>query len=273
MHEIRDVVALVGNPQIESGATAVSGVEPDDLWAPENLADDRMPHCDVCRDGRYVQSDAPEGHENHGRYMRCPACWHYLARRQAMDRYKRMAKRISNYGIQPRADCTFDSLVLDGRPQILRDAVRASRGFANTDDQWLVLWGPVGTGKTHLAMAVANDCRARYKTALLADVPGLLDLLRSGYEHDDYSEIMALAQEVDYLLLDDVGTEKTTDWGAEKLFQIINNRYNAQRPIMLTMNERPDVALSPRLASRVMDIQSTIINLVGSDYRIQRRRA
>jgi len=268
MQAIGEIAVQVNKPNGGIEAPVVVG----DPWDPANLADDRMPHCEVCKDNRWAPCDVPEGHENYGRYAPCPACKSHQERRRAMDRYEKMSKRVDRYGIIPRADCTFDSVMYDGRPQVLRDAVRAARGFANTHDQWLVLWGPVGTGKTHLAMAVANDCRARYQTALLADVPGLLDLLRSGYEKDDYSEIMELVQTVDYLLLDDVGTEKTTDWGAEKLFQIINNRYNAQLPIMLTMNERPDVALTARLASRVMDIQSTIVNLVGSDYRMQRRR-
>jgi DNA replication protein DnaC len=246
--------------------------EPGDLWAPENLADDRLPHCPACRDHRWVMCDVPEGHENYGRYTQCLACKPYFSRRQRMDRFAKMSKRIDQYGIRVRPDSTFDSLALVGRPAVLRTARDAARSFANSAHDWLVLWGPVGTGKTHLAMAVANDCRARYETTLLADLPGLLDLLRSGYEKDDYNEIMDLVQTVDYLLLDDVGTERTTDWGAEKLFQIINNRYNAQLPMMLTMNERPDAALSPRLASRVMDVQSTIINLVGSDYRMERRR-
>lgn len=244
-----------------------------DSWDPGNLADDRMPHCAVCNDKRWVMCDAPGGDPNHGAYGPCRACKPHQNRRRKMDLYEQMSRRVDQYGIRLRADCTFDSLLLTGRPAVLRTARDAARGFANTHDQWLVLWGPVGTGKTHLAMAVANDCRARYETTLLADLPGLLDLLRSGYESDDYNAIMDLVQTVDYLLLDDIGTERTTDWGAEKLYQIINNRYNAQLPMMLTMNERPDVALTPRLASRVMDVQSTIINLVGSDYRMERRKA
>lgn len=235
--------------------------------------DDGLPDCATCQNLRVVRYDVDLNDPRFGKVFPCPDCGAEVAAQRRLQRYRENLSRIDRYGIIPKEDATFESLDLQGRPESLRLAQRAALRFAQSaGGLWLVLWGPVGTGKTHLAMAVANVLRERQKTVLLADAPGLLDMLRSGYDDGAYAELLEIAQSVDYLLIDDLGTEKGTAWAQEKLFQVINHRYNQAPPaaLMITMNETPQQALTRRLASRVMDNQSRIVHVTGSDYRMRR---
>jgi DNA replication protein DnaC len=161
---------------------------------------------------------------------------------------------------------TFETF--KARDAITTVALEESRLFAGDPSGWLVLWGGVGTGKTHLAMAIAQAL-AEGVSVLPATVPELLNMLRSGYKQGDYDELVDMCREIDVLLLDDLGTERSTDWAAEQLFAIINHRYNAQKPTVITTNVNPR-DLEPRLASRIQDrFLCTQVHITSSDYRVE----
>jgi DNA replication protein DnaC len=68
-------------------------------------------------------------------------------------------------------------------------------------------------------------------------------------------------------VLDDLGTENATPWAREKLYQIINHRYNERLPTVITSNQRDD-AIDERILSRMLDRDlSTRLTLVGEDFR------
>jgi len=233
------------------------------------------PNCETCHGIGYVRWDVPPSHPQFGKLAPCPTCRADWKEQIYKRKYHAKLKLIEQYGIIPRRNSTFKTFQINNATKSIRAAYLASHDFAQRDTgNWLILYGTYGTGKTHLAMAVANHLRERSRTVLLATVPGLLDLLRSGYQRDDHDEIMRVSQTVDVLILDDLGVENATDWSREKLFQIINHRYNntPNLPIMITTNKPLDT-LPPRLTSRMMDIQSTIIRVEGPDYRIKRRKA
>lgn len=132
----------------------------------------------------------------------------------------------------------------------------------------LVLFGPVGTGKTHAAVAAL---RARfaldYVTARFAPAVELLDELRPGGPDG----AMERAAAVDWLLLDDLGSERATDWTAERMYALVNRRWLDQRPIIATTNLDPDELKEhdPRLYSRLMD-GAAVLRLGGDDRRLTR---
>jgi len=82
--------------------------------------------------------------------------------------------------------------------------------------------------------------------------PDLLDLLRSGYSAGDYEELLDLCRTMDVLVLDDLGVERETDWAAEKLFQILNHRYQSELPTVIVTNCRLE-ELPPRIYDRLSD--------------------
>ncbi len=167
-------------------------------------------------------------------------------------------------------EMTFESF--DSRPydkltghqrQSVQGALKTAQAFAQQPDGWLVFTGDNGVGKTHLAVAIANHCRANGLETLFVVVPDLLDHLRYtfGPQSDvSYDELFEGVRTVPLLALDDLAAHATTPWAQEKLFQIINYRYNARLPTVVTMNISLDELAQdePRVASRLADPRFSI---------------
>jgi DNA replication protein DnaC len=136
----------------------------------------------------------------------------------------------------------------------------------------LYFCGDVGTGKTHLAVAVMNELMTRKRVpSLFVTVPEFLDNLREAYmiPGRDLDEWMDTVKNADLLVLDDLGSERPTEWVRERLFVIVNHRYREALPTLFTSNIGPkDLAsqLGERTASRIIAMCDWI-SLEGEDYR------
>jgi len=171
---------------------------------------------------------------------------------------------------------TFESFVPEGHspnPQTRRSLRRVfdlSREFATRLQGWLILVGSFGCGKTHLAAAIANERIAQGQPALFVNVPDLLDHLRATYSPASpvtYDERFETVRATPLLILDDLGTENATSWAKEKLYQILNYRYNAQLPTVITTNHRLE-GIDARLRSRMSDPDlCQIYTILAPDFR------
>jgi DNA replication protein DnaC len=136
----------------------------------------------------------------------------------------------------------------------------------------LYFCGGVGTGKTHLAVAVMNELIRRKRVpSLFVTVPELLDNLRETYNKPgrNLDEWMDAVQNADFLVLDDLGSERATEWVRERIFVMVNHRYREALPTVFTSNIGPkDLAqqLGERTASRIIAMCDWIA-LEGEDYR------
>lgn len=148
------------------------------------------------------------------------------------------------------------------------------------DGRNLLFVGPVGTGKTHAAVAAAG---VRFfihgSWVQFWPVVELLDALRPG----DHSEenVMENAMRCGLLVLDDLGAEKPTEWTAERLYAIVNRRWMDEKPIIATSNlpatqksapkgyegETLEEAVGPRMFSRLVGSGAVIVRLSGPDRR------
>ncbi len=160
---------------------------------------------------------------------------------------------------------------VQGRAPSLEGAFREARRWAEAPVGWLVFLGESGRGKTHLAAAIANYRLDAGDTVCFANVPDLLDELRATFAPDASERFDVLLQrmrEVPVLILDDLGAHQTTPWAQEKLYQILNDRYEGRMPTVVTTNTEMS-RLDPRLASRLGDLHiSVMYEIVAPDYRL-----
>lgn len=99
----------------------------------------------------------------------------------------------------------------------------------------LLLHGNTGGGKTFWAASIANAMIDHRCSALITTIPQLVTAMAQDYEQEKPAIIKKLAN-VRFLVLDDIGFERQTQYAAEKLFEIIDARYKARRPLIVTTN-------------------------------------
>jgi len=154
--------------------------------------------------------------------------------------------------------------------QNLRQAFNLAADFARSPEGWLIFQGVNGCGKTHLAAAIANYRLAQGKPVLFVVVPDLLDHLRSTFSPDSrisFDEFSEKLKETPLLILDDFGEQSATPWAQEKLYQLINYRYNARLPMVVTTCLSLD-EIETRISSRMVDPRiSLVFNITAPDYR------
>jgi DNA replication protein DnaC len=156
--------------------------------------------------------------------------------------------------------------------QSRRNAFRFARDYAESPEGWLVLLGRTGCGKTHLAAAIGHYLQARAMPVDFRVVPDLLDDLRGDAAGGRLDEVFEAVRTVPCLILDDLGVHSATPWAQEKLFQILNYRYNAKLPTVITIGCPLD-QLPEAWVSRMYDPEvAKIFEIEAPDYRGLPRR-
>jgi len=225
--------------------------------------------CPICKGKGFLVYDVPPGHPDFGKIVPCRC-----TQARIVNQRTRALRAMSNLGALDRM--TFDTFMPDGigLPQAIRfnlhKAYDLSLEFAREPQGWLVLLGGYGSGKTHLAAAIANYRIALGYTVLFVVVPDLLDHLRATFAPTStttFDEQLNATREAPLLILDDLGAHNSTPWAQEKLFQILNYRYNDRLPTVITSNERLEDQ-DPRIVSRLVDVDlSQVYQIQAPDFR------
>ena len=160
-----------------------------------------------------------------------------------------------------------------------RDVVRTTRDFTDSIGEQLEsgrgLWfmGPVGTGKTTLAMLVSKRASEAGHSVAIYSLPKLLARIRRTFESEpggeSYLSFFERLTSVDLLHIDDLGAEKRSDWVLEQLYALVNERYEAQRSVIVTTNlphEELEAQIGARTVSRLTQICDEV-PLFGDDRR------
>jgi DNA replication protein DnaC len=245
-----------------------------ELSIPVNTSPGNMPIssgasevCPNCHGAGYLRLDAPLGHPNFGRLFPCQCKLRELAEKTHSG-----MERLSN--LDAFAAKTFETFDAAAAPGV-RDAFMRCVEYAHNPTGWLLLLGSYGCGKTHLAAAIANAALERGLQTYFAIAPDLLDHLRAAYapnSEGSYDDRFEAVRTVPLLIIDDLGTENTTPWAREKLYQIFNHRYNYRLPTVITSNVELD-SLDPRIASRICDQSLCLHVYIDADDFRQRDRA
>jgi DNA replication protein DnaC len=160
--------------------------------------------------------------------------------------------------------------LLPKQRQSLEFVYRQVLEYAKSPESWIVLQGVTGCGKTHLAAAIVNYRYQAGKSALFIVVPEFLDHLRSTFSPESkvsYDKLFESVKTTPLLVLDDFGEQETTPWAQEKLYQVINYRYNAQLPTVITTRCSLD-DIDSRISSRFVDRKLSMpYNIDVPDYR------
>ncbi|NKQ37560.1 MAG: ATP-binding protein [Chloroflexi bacterium] len=154
---------------------------------------------------------------------------------------------------------TFQTFVAASRKQSVAQA--QCREFARNPQGWLLLAGKSGSGKTHLAAAVANARLAQQQPVNFTNTADLLDVIRSAYDSHTYDETFRAICEAPLLILEDLGHENRTPWSREKLYQLLSYRALHQLALMATTSY--EVArLDGRIAGQILNnLDCEILNL------------
>lgn len=177
---------------------------------------------------------------------------------------------------QSQLNRTFDSYQLVSNEAIY---AKAEAKKASIEHSGLILSGMRGTGKTHLAIAIALEAMHHGNQAIFRLVNELLDEIRQSVkENADYHGLLRRFKEVPCLVLDDMGKEKQTEFGVDFLYQIVDYRYRNDLQTIITTNARTIEELSSwgdeqyitPMVSRVLEHGAWVTLEHTKDYRVKR---
>lgn len=194
----------------------------------------------------------------------CSEAQEYWRKKEQAEKHKheqeciqrRVAKLMKNSGIRGRFQTrTFDRFDVNEEN---RKAYQAAKRYADsfsmmlpTKDErgnvtppkkecnGLFITGSYGTGKTHLATAIANQLIQGGTPVICMTMIDLLARIKQTFDRaDDATEadIMRIYEDIPLLIIDDIGSEQPTEWGITKIFSVINARYEAYMPVIITTN-------------------------------------
>lgn len=175
----------------------------------------------------------------------------------------------------------IEGAMLDMTTETLRkvkgveNAIVESQRFLAGEIQQLVFLGAPGRGKTHAAVAVLRACIERGEPGLYLNVTRFLDALRMTYDagsEETYRSLMIPALEWPVCVLDDVAGEYKTEWTREKLYEVVDSRYQKGLRTVACSNHDPG-SWDERVLSRLCDRRrGAIVKLTGEDYRLKGAR-
>lgn len=163
---------------------------------------------------------------------------------------------------------------IEQQREALSVALDAASSFAHAEEiaGGMIFLGPTGSGKSHLAAAIANVAVARGLNASYATVPALIDHVRDGFQDHSASDRRSELERVDLLVLDDLDPMDELSKDERLMFQVVNARHLANLPTIVTTNFA--LRHHGRVGSRIAGMAGyeRTIRLVAADYRTREWR-
>lgn len=176
-------------------------------------------------------------------------------REQAEREQKQRMQKINRYREQGLADAQYRSCTFDRDDGQDRHASAFCREYVKNWEQMqaqnagILLWGDVGGGKTFYAAAIVNALIDQGVPAVMTTLPQLTARMQKDFGAER-KQVLSMVKSAPLLVLDDVGTERHTEYGNELVYEVINERYKAQKPLIVTTNLSMEAVKSPEDMSR-----------------------
>jgi len=226
-----------------------------------------LPNCPLCKGCGFLHPRKHSGAIDYRHIVPCaqPGCY-----RDQAAAYKR-GEIVAHSGVIGVKQ-TFETFNADVKG--VRRSYKAAWDIAEGLGAfiWLIIFGGVGNGKTHLLNAIANRVMERGISLRLVMMADLLSELRMAIETNKTDFKMKELKEVPYLLIDELGLEYGTEWEKEKIEELLATRWANGRFTVVATN-RDIEELPERLKSRFKDrhLSKCVLNEAG-DYRITKNR-
>lgn len=196
-------------------------------------------------------------------------------KRKQMERIERLKK--NSLMDEKFKSCSFDTVsVTDSNRRQLKVCKRYAEKFGEmlAKNQGLLLYGDVGTGKTHFACCIGNYVMEHLSTVFATSLIKILQKAKSFRDADDEEAYISRLNYADLLILDDLGAERSTDYALEIVYNVIDSRYRSGKPMIVTTNltldemrDTPDLRYR-RIYDRIFEVCYPL-EFVGKSWRMK----
>jgi len=186
-------------------------------------------------------------------------------------------KNVSFQNTETGENATFDTAFIRCKKYCEADSVCLDKGYG------IFLYGDTGTGKTRLTACMANDLIKKSRQVLFTNFGEISQTLKSTFGKSDKDEAFYIKRftNIDFLFIDDLGTERVQAkdgdlWLQEKVFEVLNKRYNNKKPTIFTSNYSlkeliTDKGWAKHTVDRIGEMSNAILKVEGKSYRSKAR--
>lgn len=222
-----------------TGVLPISESGAERLAEGDHIGEDGLVYCGKC--GSRKQLRVKFGDKTHVVRCVCKCESKELEEKKRQEEYEEQMRRINRLKEASMMDkkyreVTFDKYeVREENKKVFETAKKYADRFQDMykKNQGLLLYGPVGTGKSFTAACIGNYLLNNAKPVIMTS---FVKILQDIWENDREAEYITILNSASLLIVDDLGTERETDYALEKVYNIIDSRVRANKPMIITSN-------------------------------------
>lgn len=222
-----------------TGVLPISESRTERLAEGDHIGEDGLVYCGKC--GSRKQLRVKFGDKTHVVRCVCKCESKELEEKKKQEEYEEQMRRINRLKEASMMDkkyreVTFDKYeVREENKKVFEMAKKYADRFQDMykKNQGLLLYGPVGTGKSFTAACIGNYLLDNAKPVIMTS---FVKILQDIWENDREAEYITILNSASLLIVDDLGTERETDYALEKVYNIIDSRVRANKPMIITSN-------------------------------------
>lgn len=205
----------------------------------DHIGEDGLVYCGKC--GSRKQLRVKFGDKTHVVRCVCKCESKEMEEKKRQEEYEEQMRRINRLKEASMMDkkyreVTFEKYeVREENKKVFEMAKKYADRFQDMykKNQGLLLYGPVGTGKSFTAACIGNYLLNNAKPVIMTS---FVKILQDIWENDREAEYITILNSASLLIIDDLGTERETDYALEKVYNIIDSRVRANKPMIITSN-------------------------------------